>query len=118
MTLTLRIISICAAILMLAGSASGEVLIGLAPSLTGPLSWAGALGKQAVELAVTDLNAKGGVLGEQLKIVMVDDQCAAGAAALAAKKLVAAHVAAVFGPRSPSRKSMRPPAFRCSRAGP
>ena len=42
-----------------------------------------------MEVAVADLNARGGVLGERLRTVLVDDQCDAGAAVLAAGKLVA-----------------------------
>jgi ABC-type branched-subunit amino acid transport system substrate-binding protein len=95
--MTLRFAAICVTILTLAGPASAEILIGLAPPLTGPMSWFGQLSKQALELAVADLNAKGGVLGEQLRAILVDDQCDADAAALVAKKLVAEHVAAVFG---------------------
>jgi branched-chain amino acid transport system substrate-binding protein len=93
----MRFAAICASILTLAGPASGEILIGLTPSLTGRLSWAGALDKQAVELAVADINANGGILGERLRIVIVDDQCDGDAAALAARKLVAEHVAVAFG---------------------
>ena len=81
----------------LASHASAEIKIGVTPSLTGPLSWSGQLTKTSMEWAVADLNAAGGVLGEQIRIVMVDDQCGAVAAVLAAKKLVAEQVAAVFG---------------------
>jgi branched-chain amino acid transport system substrate-binding protein len=97
--MTLRLAVLCISILMFAGSAPAEILIGLTPSLTGPISWIGELQKRAMELAVADLNAKGGVLGEPLRVILVDDQCDADAAALAAKKLVVERVAAVFGHR-------------------
>ena len=82
---------------LLAAAAWGEVLIGVAPSLTGPASQSGEIDKQTMEVAVADLNAKGGVLGEWLRTVLVDDQCDAGAAVLAARKLVAERVTVVFG---------------------
>ena len=85
------------ATLVLVAPASGEVLIGIAPSLTGPVSQSGEIDKQTMEVAVADLNAKGGVLGEWLRTVLVDDQCDAGAAVLAAGKLVAERVTVVFG---------------------
>ena len=85
------------ATLVLVAPASGEVLIGIAPSLTGPVSQTGEIDKQTMEVAVADLNAKGGVLGEWLRTVLVDDQCDAGAAVLAAGKLVAERVTVVFG---------------------
>ena len=85
------------ATLVLVAPASGEVLIGVAPSLTGPVSQTGEIDKQTMEVAVADLNARGGVLGERLRTVLVDDQCDAGAAVLAAGKLVAERVTVVFG---------------------
>jgi branched-chain amino acid transport system substrate-binding protein len=67
MSMTLRLAALSVSILVFAGPASAEILIGLAPSLTGPLSWWGQITKQSLELAVADLNAKGGVLGEPLR---------------------------------------------------
>jgi branched-chain amino acid transport system substrate-binding protein len=85
------------ATLVFVAPASGEVLIGVAPSLTGLISQTGEIDKQTMEVAVADLNARGGVLGERLRTVLVDDQCDAGAAVLAAGKLVAERVTVVFG---------------------
>ena len=93
----LRLGAVVVATGLLAAPASGEVLIGITPSLTGALATSGEGEKQTLERAIADLNAKGGVLGEKLRIVVVDDQCDADAAVLAARKLVAEHVAAVFG---------------------
>src|SRR5262245_32925049 len=84
-------------VFMLASPASAEIKIGLTPSLTGPLAWSGHNDQQSMELAIAELNASGGVLGEPLKIVLVDDQCEKDAAVLAARKLVAEKVVAVFG---------------------
>ena len=47
-------------------AAIAEVKIGFAHSLTGPFSESGARNRIAVEMAVADLNERGGVLGEQV----------------------------------------------------
>ena len=49
------------------------------------------------ELAIADLNAKGGVLGEPLQLTVADDGCNAELAPLAAEKLVSEAVAVAFG---------------------
>jgi branched-chain amino acid transport system substrate-binding protein len=85
--------------LVLAGAAPGsaETLIGLGTPLTGPYAWPGAATKEAFRLAVADLNAPGGVLGQMLQVVEADDFCDGEQAVAAATKLVAAGVVAVFG---------------------
>jgi branched-chain amino acid transport system substrate-binding protein len=54
--------------LVFAGAAPGwaEILIGMGTPLTGPYAWPGGAAKDAVRLAVADLNARGGVLGQTL----------------------------------------------------
>jgi branched-chain amino acid transport system substrate-binding protein len=74
-----------------------EVPIGLAAPLTGSMAWGGVETKEGAELAAADLNAKGGVLGDQIEIITVDDYCEGPQAVAAANKLVAARVVAVFG---------------------
>jgi branched-chain amino acid transport system substrate-binding protein len=74
-----------------------EILIGLATPLIGPYAWAGAGTQQGVEVAVADINARGGVLGEQMEVITADDYCEGTQAVAAAHKLVAAGVVAVFG---------------------
>ncbi len=80
-----------------AGPACAEVRVGLAAALTGPMAWAGAGSEQGAEFAVADLNARGGVLGEQIELVTADDYCEGEQAIAAANKLVAAAVVAVVG---------------------
>jgi branched-chain amino acid transport system substrate-binding protein len=77
--------------------AHAEVLIGLAAPLTGPYAWGGAETERGAEAAVADLNAGGGVLGEQVEMITADDYCEGEQAVAAANKLVAAGVVAVFG---------------------
>jgi branched-chain amino acid transport system substrate-binding protein len=55
--------------------ARAEVLIGLAGPLTGSQAWEGEQLQRGAELAVADLNAKGGVLGEQVQLIKADDFC-------------------------------------------
>ena len=78
-------------------SAHAEVLIGIAAAMTGRLAWIGEQGQRGAEMAVADLNAKGGVLGQQVRIETVDDFCDPQQAVAAAEKLVADHVALVVG---------------------
>jgi branched-chain amino acid transport system substrate-binding protein len=95
-----RLIVLAAVILVIATGtlpAYAEVRIGLAAPLTGPMAWAGAASEQGVEVAVADLNARGGVLGEQIELITADDYCNGEQAVAAATKLVANRVAAVFG---------------------
>ena len=48
-------------------------------------------------MAIADINAAGGVLGQQLRLISVDDACDSGQAMAAAHKLVAEKVAFVVG---------------------
>jgi branched-chain amino acid transport system substrate-binding protein len=77
--------------------ARAEVLIGLATALTGPVAWEGASSQVGVDAAVAQLNAQGGVLGERIEVIAVDDACAADQAVVAARKLIDAGVVAVIG---------------------
>jgi branched-chain amino acid transport system substrate-binding protein len=73
-----------------------EIPIGLSTALTGPQAWVGAQ-QAGTELAIADLNAKGGVLSQALELIVVDDGCNAELAPLAAEKLVSAAVAVALG---------------------
>ncbi|HEY6703037.1 MAG TPA: ABC transporter substrate-binding protein, partial [Xanthobacteraceae bacterium] len=72
-----------------------EIRIGLAVPLTGSSAWGGVDIKEGTELAATDLNARGGVLGEHIEVVWADDYCYGDQAIAAADKLNAANVAVV-----------------------
>ena len=78
-------------------AASAEMRIGLAAPLTGPRAWAGEETRAGAEAAVQDLNDRGGILGEMLVTVLVDDFCDAEQAIAAAKKLVVDGVPFVVG---------------------
>jgi len=81
----------------LGSSPRAEVQVGLALPLTGPQSWSGGESVEAARLAIDDLNAAGGVLGEEVRALLVDDHCEAGQAVAAARKLVQSEVAVVVG---------------------
>ncbi len=74
-----------------------EVLIGLPAPYTGPNAWMGEGIERGAEMAVADLNAAGGVLGQPARLIKVDDYCESEQAVAAANKLVAEHVDVVMG---------------------
>ncbi|WP_418132290.1 ABC transporter substrate-binding protein (plasmid) [Variovorax sp. 375MFSha3.1] len=65
---------IAAASLALSLPAMADALIGVSLPQTGPKALVGRNFKQGVELAVTEINAAGGVLGKPLEVVFEDDQ--------------------------------------------
>ena len=85
------------ALALACGSAQAEVKIGFANPLSGDYALSGGRNRIAVELAVRDLNQAGGVLGEPVMLLAVDDACGLERAVEAAQQLVAAGVAMVVG---------------------
>ena len=79
------------------GSATANVLIGVAGPMTGKNAWFGEQIERGAEMAIADLNAAGGVLGEQIELITVDDFCDPEQALAAAKKLVSEGVILVVG---------------------
>jgi branched-chain amino acid transport system substrate-binding protein len=74
-----------------------EILIGMAGPLTGKEAWSGEHLERGAAQAVADLNAKGGVLGQQVQLITVDDFCDPEQAVAAANKLVSDGVIFVVG---------------------
>lgn len=88
--------SLAATILIAPAPAWSEVVIALAA----PLSAESHLGqdlKAGAEAAVTAINRNGGLLGEPLRLELVDDGCDARQGALVAAQMAKNHVAAVIG---------------------
>ena len=81
----------------LGGPARADVLIGMAGPMTGKNAWFGEQMERGAELAVADINAAGGVLGQQVQLITVDDFCDPEQAVAAAKKLVSDGVIFVVG---------------------
>src|SRR3954470_13002916 len=77
--------------------ARADVLIGVAGPMTGANSWPGEQMERGAELAVADINAAGGVLGEEVRLLTADDFCDPDQAVAAARKLVTQGVTFVAG---------------------
>lgn len=78
----------------------GEILIGVSCAITGNFPLAGQRTKEGIELAVEEINAKGGVLGKKLTITVEDDQNTQTTAVNVVTKLLNENVCAVIGPHS------------------
>ena len=71
------------------GFAQGDVIkIGLISSLTGSVSTYGQSVRNAVTMAVDDINAAGGINGRQISLVILDDKGDGTEAAQAARRLI------------------------------
>jgi branched-chain amino acid transport system substrate-binding protein len=93
----LPVAALIAIVALTAMAARAEILIGMAGPLTGKDAWTGEQLERGVQLAVADINAAGGVLGQQARLITADDFCDPEQAVAAAKKLVSDGVVAVFG---------------------
>ncbi|ASY59838.1 MULTISPECIES: branched-chain amino acid ABC transporter substrate-binding protein [Sinorhizobium] len=93
-----RPLALAAAVaLALSFPAQAEVLIGVAGPMSGKLAWTGTQLKRGAEMAVAEINAAGGVLGEQVRLIVADDFCDPQQAVAAARKLVADRAVFVVG---------------------
>ncbi|HZS82598.1 MAG TPA: branched-chain amino acid ABC transporter substrate-binding protein [Stellaceae bacterium] len=70
------------------GAKAEDILVGVAGPITGPDAQFGEQMKRGAQKAVEDINAKGGVLGKKLKLLIGDDQCDATQAVAVANKMV------------------------------
>jgi branched-chain amino acid transport system substrate-binding protein len=77
--------------------ARADVLIGMAGPLTGKDAWFGEQMERGAELAVAEINAAGGVLGQQVRLITADDFCDPEQAVAAARKLVSDGVILIVG---------------------
>src|SRR5437899_9783731 len=71
-----------------ADAACAQVKIGSVLSVTGPASFLGDPEKRTLEIYIDDINAKGGVNGQKLQLVVYDDGADANAARTFATRLV------------------------------
>jgi branched-chain amino acid transport system substrate-binding protein len=86
-----------AANVRLAVPAAAEIRIGVATPSQGARSDAGRDIRRAARLAAENINESGGLLGERVSLVPVDDGCSVAQAEAAARSLVAEEVAIVIG---------------------
>jgi branched-chain amino acid transport system substrate-binding protein len=78
-------------------AAAAEIHVGLAAPATGRMASAGLAMRRALEAAVEEANAAGGLLGQRLVLETADDGCAAGVAEGAASTLASLKAAVVIG---------------------
>jgi branched-chain amino acid transport system substrate-binding protein len=74
-----------------------EIRIGVAGPMTGSQSWFGEQFERGARMAAADLNGKGGVLGQEVEVVVGDDFCDPDQAVAAANKLAGDGVVFVVG---------------------
>ena len=80
-----------------AAPAQAQIKIGMAGPITGSNATFGAQLKAGAEQAVADINAKGGVLGKKLELLVGDDACDPKQAVSVANKMAADKVVFVAG---------------------
>jgi branched-chain amino acid transport system substrate-binding protein len=95
--LAVLILSLSLALFSCGKKESGDILIGVAGAHTGDLASYGLPTVKAAELVVEEVNAKGGINGRMLKLVVEDEACKPELATNAATKLVGENVVAVIG---------------------
>jgi branched-chain amino acid transport system substrate-binding protein len=79
-------------------TAKGTITIGVSAPITGEYAADGLLMTEGINLAVSEINAAGGVLGKNLKVITEDDQAAQASAVNAVNILMSSNVVAVIGP--------------------
>ncbi|RYC23259.1 branched-chain amino acid ABC transporter substrate-binding protein [Ciceribacter ferrooxidans] len=85
------------AMIMIAGGARAEILVGIGAPITGANAAFGAQMQRGAEQAAADINANGGINGEQIKIVLGDDVADPKQGISVANKFVADGVKFVIG---------------------
>ena len=78
-------------------SAQAEISIGAAGPLSGQNTLQGEQLRRGAEMAVADLNARGGVLGQRVRLIVADDACDPDQAVAVANRLVSERVVMVSG---------------------
>lgn len=73
-----RVLAVCAAVatlLPIAAFAQGKpIRIGISTALSGPLGYAGTIQVRSAQIAIDEINAKGGINGRKLELVTRDDE--------------------------------------------
>jgi branched-chain amino acid transport system substrate-binding protein len=79
------------------GNNSGPIVVGITGPFTGPYAAPGVDIRNAGELAISDINAAGGINGRKLQAVSEDDACDAQQGVQAAQKLLNEKIIAIVG---------------------
>ena len=93
----LRHATLALAFLLAPASALAEIAIGTAGPMDGPLAVFGEELKNGAAQAVADINARGGVLGEPLRLEAGDDKCDGETATAIANQMVGKGIALMAG---------------------
>lgn len=93
----LLLLSVVSVAVLCAPAADAEIRIATAGAMTGSYAWFGEQYQRGTELAVKDLNARGGVLGQRVELIVGDDFCDKDQAVALARKLISDDVVFVAG---------------------
>ena len=93
----LLVVGVIAAGALWTRAADADIRIAVAGDMTGANAWFGEQYQRGTELAVADLNAQGGVLGQRVELIVGDDFCDPDQAVAVARKLVSDGVVFVAG---------------------
>lgn len=93
----LLVATIISMVVLNAPQTKAEIRIGTAGPITGPIAWFGEQYTNGAGLAVEDINAKGGVLGQNVELVVGEDFCDRDQAVATARKLAGDGVVFVAG---------------------
>jgi branched-chain amino acid transport system substrate-binding protein len=88
-----------------------DIRIATAGPLTGPRAWSGEQFRRGAEMAVADINAAGGVLGQTVELIVGDDAQDPSQAVAVAEKLVGDGVVFVAGHRSSAASIAAAPVY-------
>lgn len=94
----LRAAAMAAALTALAAAAQAQIKIGMMIPATGPLAQYGTMVKEGVGTAIEQVNAAGGINGQQVEAVVYDDLCDPKRAPAAANRVLDDKVRYVVGP--------------------
>ncbi len=83
--------------LLMAGSASAQIKIATGGPMTGDYATFGAQMQNGAKQAVEDINAAGGVLGQQLELIVEDDRCDPKEAVAVANRVASAGAVLMAG---------------------
>jgi branched-chain amino acid transport system substrate-binding protein len=93
-----RLVGLLAAAVLATGTtANAQITVGVAGPMTGQYASFGEQLRNGANLAIEDINAAGGVLKQQLKLVVGDDACDPKQARATADRLAGQKVPVVFG---------------------
>ena len=93
----LAAISVIASAALWIPAAQADIRIAVAGPMTGAYAWAGDRYQRGAGMAVDDLNANGGVLGQRVELIVGDDFCDPDQAVALARKLASDGVRFVAG---------------------